>query len=203
MPTFQYEAMDNTGLEVKDTIEAPSEPGVEMADIPYYQLPFGPDENGEARPFWPSRMTTANGRMSDPAHIPSAVECAECHSREFEEWAPSLHAVAGTDAIYEKTVDANARLLRHGVEQGRFCEGCHAPGELLSGRTNRFASVAPSDSLIVIVTPEMTLSINFCINPYRDVTARVSPSLLEWSVSVQSEAFLRPPDCSRHSWRTC
>jgi len=25
MPTFQYEAMDNTGLEVKDTIEAPSE----------------------------------------------------------------------------------------------------------------------------------------------------------------------------------
>src|SRR5690606_28572068 len=25
MPTYQYEAMDNTGLEVKDTIEAPSE----------------------------------------------------------------------------------------------------------------------------------------------------------------------------------
>ena len=25
MPTFQYEAMDSTGLEVKDTIEAPSE----------------------------------------------------------------------------------------------------------------------------------------------------------------------------------
>ena len=25
MPTFQYEAMDNTGLEVKDTIDAPSE----------------------------------------------------------------------------------------------------------------------------------------------------------------------------------
>src|SRR5690606_13987698 len=25
MPTYQYEAMDNTGLEVKDTIDAPSE----------------------------------------------------------------------------------------------------------------------------------------------------------------------------------
>ena len=25
MPVFQYEAMDSTGLEVKDTIEAPSE----------------------------------------------------------------------------------------------------------------------------------------------------------------------------------
>ncbi len=25
MPVYQYEAMDNTGLEVKDTIEAPSE----------------------------------------------------------------------------------------------------------------------------------------------------------------------------------
>ena len=25
MPTFSYEAMDSTGLEVKDTIEAPSE----------------------------------------------------------------------------------------------------------------------------------------------------------------------------------
>lgn len=25
MPTFTYEAMDNTGLEVKDTVQAPSE----------------------------------------------------------------------------------------------------------------------------------------------------------------------------------
>ena len=129
-------------------VEAPTEEGVKMTDIPYYQLPFGLDENGNERPFWPSRMTTANGRMSDPVRIPSALECAECHQQEFDEWAPSLHAVAGIDAIYDKTEEVNAGLLRHGTEQGRFCEGCHAPGELLSGRTNRFVSVAPSDALM-------------------------------------------------------
>lgn len=125
---------------------AADEPGVDLADIPFYQLPFGPDAEGKPRPFWPSRLQTENGRLIEPKTIQSAAACAECHQREFDEWAPSLHAIAGRDVIYEKAVEANEDLHRDGVEKARFCEGCHAPGEVLAGRTNRFKSVMPSDA---------------------------------------------------------
>jgi cytochrome c551/c552 len=124
----------------------PPEPGVELADIPFYRLPFGPDEHGRERPFWPSRLTTENGKLADPSKIQSAAACATCHQREFDEWAPSLHAIAGRDTVYERAVEANEDLHKDGVEKARFCEGCHAPGEVLAGRTNRFKSVMPSDA---------------------------------------------------------
>lgn len=122
------------------------EPGVDLADVPFYQLPFGLDAAGRERPFWPSRLQTENGRLADPASIQSAAKCATCHRREFEEWAPSLHAIADRDMVYERAVEANEDLLRDGIEKARFCEGCHAPGEVLTGRTNRFKSVMPSDA---------------------------------------------------------
>lgn len=121
--------------------------GVALGDIPYYQLPFGPDAEGRPRPFWPSRMLAASGRMSNPAQLPSSAECASCHAREFQEWAGSLHAIADRDLPYEATVEANEELNRNGAEQARFCEGCHAPAELLSGRTNRLVAVAPAEAL--------------------------------------------------------
>jgi cytochrome c553 len=122
----------------------PAEPGVELADIPFYRLPFGTDDQGRERPFWPSRLATENGKLADPSKIQSAATCATCHQREFDEWAPSLHAIAGRDTVYERAVEANERLHRDGIEKARFCEGCHAPGEVLAGRTNRFKSVMPS-----------------------------------------------------------
>lgn len=126
---------------------APRPTGVALEDIPFYRMPFGPDETGAERAFWPSRMLSASGRMSDPKRLPSSAECATCHQREFEEWAGSLHAIADQDLVYEVTVDINSDLLRHGPEQARFCEGCHAPAEMLSGRTNRFVSVEPTEAL--------------------------------------------------------
>jgi len=122
------------------------EPGIDLVNIPFYQLPFGPDENGAERPFWPSRLQTDNGRLVDPSKIQSAATCATCHQKEFDEWAPSLHAIAGRDTVYERAVEANENLHRDGIERARFCEGCHAPGEVLAGRTNRFKSVMPSDA---------------------------------------------------------
>lgn len=111
--------------------------------VPYYALPFGPDAEGQDRPFWPSRLATEGNLLAAADALPAATDCAGCHRQEFMEWAPSLHGIADRDAVYEKTVEANEDLLRHGVEQGRFCEGCHAPNELVSGRLTTLASVAP------------------------------------------------------------
>lgn len=124
----------------------PAPVGVSLSDIPFYKLPFGPDEAGEDRPFYPSRLKTGTGLMSDPSRLPSSAECAACHAQEFEEWAASLHAIADRDLVYEAVVEANEDTAHH-PEQARFCEGCHAPNEMLSGRVNRFTSVAPADAL--------------------------------------------------------
>lgn len=120
--------------------------GVRHEDVPFYRLPFGPDEAGADRPFFPSNLQSASGQFSDPARLPSAAECSACHQREFTEWAGSLHAIADRDLVYEAVVEANEDLVRD-PEQGRFCEGCHAPNEMMAGRVNRFISVPPADAL--------------------------------------------------------
>lgn len=127
---------------------APQPPavGVALSDIAFYRLPFGPDGQGNDRPFWPSLLQSETGLLSDPARLPSSADCADCHPREFTEWAGSLHAIADRDLVYEATVEANEDIVRH-PEQGRFCEGCHAPAEMLTGRVNSLVSVPPADAL--------------------------------------------------------
>ena len=93
------------------------------------------------------RQTEAVGMRSIGHHLPADIDQAAL-----------LHLVAELNADPEvdgilvqlplpRHIDANKVIGRHGPEQARFCEGCHAPGELLSGRTNRFASVPPQDAL--------------------------------------------------------
>lgn len=126
----------------------PAPVGVALSEIPFYKLPFGLDAAGDPRPFFPSNLQSATGLFSDPARLPSSAGCATCHQQEFNEWAASLHAIADRDLVYEAVVEANEDSV-HNPEQGRFCEGCHAPNEMLAGRVNRFTSVPPADALSV------------------------------------------------------
>lgn len=135
------------GLALWATLAPPVAPvGVALSAIPFYRLPFGPDADGADRPFWPSRLQSATGLFSDPARLPSSAECATCHRQEFQEWAASLHAIADRDLVYEATVEANEAVVRN-PEQTRFCEGCHAPNEMLTGRVTRFTAVPPAEAL--------------------------------------------------------
>lgn len=129
-------------------VKPPADLGVNITDVPYYKLPFGKGKDGKERPFWPSRVKTTDGRFANPKNIPSAADCKQCHVKEFEEWAGSLHAIAGRDAIYDKTIDFNEHFKEAstGPEQIRFCEGCHEPAEVILGRTNRVVSTMPSDA---------------------------------------------------------
>jgi hypothetical protein len=120
----------------------PPEPvSVSVEDVPYYQLPWNDD------PFYPSNMKTANGPFVKPEKLPSAASCVQCHVNEFEEWAASLHSVAGRDAVYDKTIDYNEHFDgKTGPERIRFCEACHEPAEMVIGAVNRVKSVLPTDA---------------------------------------------------------
>jgi nitrate/TMAO reductase-like tetraheme cytochrome c subunit len=131
------------GLLVYVLVPQPADLGVDLDDVPYYTN--YDDTHG---PFWPSRVLTTDGRFANPQNISSAADCVTCHVEEFEQWASSLHAVSGRDAIYDATIEYNIHFKEasNGHEQIRFCEGCHEPGQVILGRTNRVPSVMPAEA---------------------------------------------------------
>ncbi len=109
-------------------------------DVPYYSLPWGDN------PFFPGELTTGDGRFADWQTVPSAGFCAQCHDKEYREWAVSIHSVSGPDLIYETAIEANehAHDNRLGTEKIRWCESCHEPLSLLIGEVNPTAVVGPN-----------------------------------------------------------
>jgi nitrate/TMAO reductase-like tetraheme cytochrome c subunit len=81
-------------------------------------------------PETPGRGDVPEGR--DP-HIdlflenmyPSALTCAKCHPKVYEEWRTSAHAYAGISPMFHKFEQALTQLSAGTL--GTFCMRCHAP----------------------------------------------------------------------------
>ncbi|MCC6222614.1 MAG: hypothetical protein IT201_03875 [Thermoleophilia bacterium] len=101
-------------------------------DVPFYSLPWNDN------PFYPGEITTADGQLANWKTVPSAEFCAQCHSKEYREWAVSIHSVSGPDLIYETAIAANehAHDSRQGTEKIRWCDSCHEPLATLMGGVN-------------------------------------------------------------------
>ncbi len=56
---------------------------------------------------------------------PSAITCAKCHPKVYEEWRTSAHAYAGISPMFHKFEQALTQLSTGTV--GTFCMRCHAP----------------------------------------------------------------------------
>lgn len=63
---------------------------------------------------------------------PSAITCAKCHPKVYEEWRGSAHAYAGISPMFNKFEMAIAQLSSGTV--GTFCLRCHAPVAMHLGR---------------------------------------------------------------------
>lgn len=109
-------------------------------DVPFYSMPWNDD------PFYPAGLQTDDSHFANPATLPSATYCAQCHVQEYREWVSSIHAVSGADIIYETAADNNegAHISRLGTEKVRWCEGCHEPLPVLIGEVNPIPVVGPS-----------------------------------------------------------
>lgn len=56
---------------------------------------------------------------------PSAMQCAPCHQRIYDEWRVSAHAYAAVSPMFHKFEQAISQISQGTI--GTFCMRCHAP----------------------------------------------------------------------------
>lgn len=117
-----------------------------LKDLRSYSMPWT-----NSSPFYPSEWKTGDGRLIDWRGVPSATYCGECHQKEFNEWASSIHAVTGPDVIYENSISVNEFASETGgdlaTEKVRWCDGCHEPLGILAGEGTPVPVVGPNEAL--------------------------------------------------------
>lgn len=121
--------------------------GIEVGkDLTEYSMPWTNNS-----PFYPSEWQTEDHKLVNWRSVPSATYCAECHIKEYKEWASSIHAITGTDAIYEGAILENELNSKHGgeyaTEKIRWCDGCHEPLGILAGEGTPVVAVGPNEAL--------------------------------------------------------
>lgn len=75
----------------------------------------------------------AGGKSADESHAdlfakhnyPSALQCAECHKRIYDEWSVSSHAYSYMSPMFHKFEQKITELSNGTV--GHFCTRCHSP----------------------------------------------------------------------------
>lgn len=121
--------------------------GVDVAeDLTNYSMPWTNNS-----PFYPSEWQIEGNKLIDWRGVPSATYCAECHRKEYKEWASSIHAITGPDVIYENAITVNELGSEHGgdlaTEKVRWCDGCHEPLGILAGEGTPLPVVGPNEAL--------------------------------------------------------
>jgi hypothetical protein len=87
--------------------------------------------NPEFYPYYPSLLKW--NKSTVPFNPPEA--CARCHSRQYEEWTGSIHALAFQDPVYQG--ELNRAVQAVGKEVTRQCEGCHSPAGMVTGEIKK------------------------------------------------------------------
>ena len=94
---------------------------------------MGPDREAEKLRTDRKVDTPANGQAALDPHLeafanelyPSALTCAKCHKKIYDEWRVSGHAYAAISPMFQRFEQAVAELVRG--TSGTFCVRCHAP----------------------------------------------------------------------------
>ncbi|WP_421867182.1 multiheme c-type cytochrome [Motiliproteus sp.] len=115
-------------------------------ELPFYSMPWT-----NSSPFYPSEWKTTDGHLVNWRSVPSATFCGECHEKEYKEWASSIHAITGSDLIYESAILQNEFGSTAGgelaTEKIRWCDGCHEPLAILAGEGSPLTAVGPNEAI--------------------------------------------------------
>ena len=94
---------------------------------------MGPDAAREQQRSEKKTPSPTNGQAAIDPHLeafaneeyPSALTCAKCHQKIYDEWRVSGHAYAAVSPMFQRFEQAVAELVRG--TSGTFCVRCHAP----------------------------------------------------------------------------
>jgi Cytochrome c554 and c-prime len=94
---------------------------------------LGPDAAKEQQRQENKVPAPANGQLAIDPHqevfaneqYPSALTCAKCHKKIYDEWRVSGHAYSAVSPMFQRFEQAVADLVRG--TSGTFCVRCHAP----------------------------------------------------------------------------
>ncbi len=106
---------------------------------PGYDLKYGPN------PFAPSNATTVSNTVMDPRRLENSKSCKTCHPQIYREWKSSAHHWSSSDIAYKAVSNLLAKE-KGSWSTNRYCAGCHAPADLLSGKYTRGMILGKSDS---------------------------------------------------------
>src|SRR5947207_1108220 len=108
-------------------------PELEDGPLPGDKTP--PDKSGKK--FGPVKTPPSGAPATPKSAVPprkrfqSAVECAKCHDKIYDDWAVSMHARSYDDPLFKKAL-ARAQGAR-GSRIREQCYSCHAPIAVVSG----------------------------------------------------------------------
>jgi hypothetical protein len=89
------------------------------------------DVDQELYPYYPSLVKW--NKSTVPFTPPET--CGGCHSKQYEEWAGSVHALSFRDPVYQG--ELNRAIKEAGHEVARQCEGCHSPAAMVTGEIKK------------------------------------------------------------------
>ena len=90
----------------------------------HFDLLFADEQSEEETPFFPSRATTNNKKLTLDMFEKAEV-CAGCHGTIYNEWKDSIMASSWDDPIYRALL-AKASAATDG-KVDKLCIGCHTP----------------------------------------------------------------------------
>lgn len=82
-------------------------------------------------PFFPSRLSTLDGKSLKIGDFESPEDCGECHDQLHSQWEGGMHANAWKDPAYAALHNLASKETKGQVD--RYCIGCHAPISVLTG----------------------------------------------------------------------
>ncbi len=82
-------------------------------------------------PFYPSLLTTADGRQVASSEFEDPAVCMACHPDIFKQWNGSMHSNAFVDPVFQALWRIGVRETNGAVE--KLCAGCHTAIGTVSG----------------------------------------------------------------------
>jgi len=89
--------------------------------------------DGPAGPFFPSSAQTLHGGKIPAKFFMQSDACKRCHADIYKQWSSSVHHFSSfNNQWYRKSIEYMQDVA--GVQQSKWCAGCHDPALLFSGR---------------------------------------------------------------------